>query len=284
MPRAKSWLFVDYEIEVAPGLDDNTSYISYQLERCPLTQRLHYQGVIVMKRACQHYFVQWCLNKDCHLEPCRNLEDVIAYSHKEDTRVAGPWSLGIKPVSYGRTDLLEIQQEIDNGAGEKDIARGHFINYLRYRNGIISYVSLSTLVTRVTTFVEVHWGVTSTGKTSGFWETWPNGYSKALNNTWWERYQGEEHILLDDFNPIDSTRWDINYWKVVLDRYPLVLDRKFGSITMPRHTHFYITSNHHPRYWWPAEQQQDRDAILRRLHSIIEHVHDPNYEENASLV
>jgi len=71
-------------------------YASWQLERCPDTQRLHWQGYIELESArTLSYFVKYY--KGIHAVPkyeTSTREQARAYSRKEDTRVAGPWEYG----------------------------------------------------------------------------------------------------------------------------------------------------------------------------------------------
>lgn len=55
----------------------------------------------------------------------------------------------------------------------------------------------------------------------------------------------------------------------VLDIYPLRLPIK-GGFTLARWTRVILTSNIHPRDWYPNCQPESRRALLRRIHRVTE--------------
>lgn len=73
-------------------------------------------------------------------------------------------------------------------------------------------------------------------------------------------YGGQEHVIIDEFRGgIDIAhllRW--------LDRYPVRVEVKGGSFPLLA-SRFWITSNIHPRQWYPDLDEATMDALLRRL-------------------
>lgn len=90
-------------------------------------------------------------------------------------------------------------------------------------------------------------------------------YSKDPRSKWWDGYQGQEHVILDEFRgSIDIAhllRW--------LDRYPVRVERKGSSVPL-KATTFWITSNLAPRGWYPELDETTMEALLRRLTNILE--------------
>lgn len=86
---------------------------------------------------------------------------------------------------------------------------------------------------------------------------------KVFNNNipWFDGYSGQLLILLDDYG---HPGMDINLLKQLLDRYPMRLPVKCGSVV-----HYaaiiVITTNQEPRDWYPIVGTRDYDAIMRRL-------------------
>lgn len=92
--------------------DPRFKYVIYQLERCPTTLRLHWQGFIrfkqqiSIKRVVPDFFQASILAKLPHVE--RRQKSVAAarqYCLKEETRVLGPWQHGVCDEQGKRTDL-----------------------------------------------------------------------------------------------------------------------------------------------------------------------------------
>lgn len=77
------------------------SYVSYQLEMCPDTDRLHFQGYLecIGKKS----FSQLAAVNGfsgAHFEVRRGTQaQAISYTQKEDTRIDGPWVHGQCKVS-----------------------------------------------------------------------------------------------------------------------------------------------------------------------------------------
>ena len=84
------------------------------------------------------------------------------------------------------------------------------------------------------------WGKSGSGKTKWAWESYPDLYSKP-EGMWWDGYNGEKTLLLDDFYG-DTSGIDYSLMLKVLDRYPLSLPVK-GGFTPALFTTVIITSN-----------------------------------------
>lgn len=115
MPNgAKHWCFTEFDtcelnFEYIKSIDNE--FLSFQLEQCPETSKLHFQGFISFAK-------RTTLNKakkllpQAHWEIARNIEKAILYSQKEDSRMAGPWIFGIRPVIGERLDLIDARKRI----------------------------------------------------------------------------------------------------------------------------------------------------------------------------
>lgn len=80
----------------------------YQLEKCPVTGRLHFQGYTHFHFSLSfNKFLQMVSLPTIHCEPCKgDFKANMKYCTKEDTRVSGPWYIGNPPRGQGhRTDL-----------------------------------------------------------------------------------------------------------------------------------------------------------------------------------
>lgn len=55
---------------------------------------------------------------------------------------------------------------------------------------------------------EWHWGSTGTGKTRGVRERFPEAYLKS-NTKWWDGYNGEDVVILDEMTPNTIGSWHI---------------------------------------------------------------------------
>ena len=47
---------------------------------------------------------------------------------------------------------------------------------------------------------EWHWGATGTGKSRHCRTKWPDAFIKS-NDVWWDGYEGEETVLIEELGP-----------------------------------------------------------------------------------
>lgn len=94
------------------------------------------------------------------------------------------------------------------------------------------------------------YGKSGAGKTYGAHERFPDAYRKIANNKWWDGYQGEENVVLDDLDKKhDYMGYHLKIWG---DRYAFVAEFK-GSSRMIRPKVVVVTSNYHPEEIWNDE-------------------------------
>ena len=105
---------------------------------------------------------------------------------------------------------------------------------------------------------EWYWGEPGTGKTRKAWEENPGLYVKNINK-WWDHYENEDVVLLDDWDP--NHKCLVQYLKTWADRYPFCAEVK-GSSRLIRPKKIIVTSN------YPIEDcfdPIDAEAIRRRF-------------------
>lgn len=111
------------------------------------------------------------------------------------------------------------------------------------------------------------WGAPGTGKTqyalSNFTVSWNEVYLK-LANKWWDHYQGQRVVLLDDLDP-NSGKYLVHHLKQWMDRYPFMAEYKGGSRVI-RPCTFIVTSNYSIEDCFPMAV--DAEAIRRRCDVI----------------
>lgn len=93
-----------------------------------------------------------------------------------------------------------------------------------------------------------------------------------MANKWWDGYQQQRFVLLDDLDP-DSAKPLTRHLKIWMDRYPFVAEAKGGAVT-PAHQLFYVTSQYSIEECF--SDQRTVEALKRRCRVI--HVLPPLLE------
>lgn len=105
-------------------------------------------------------------------------------------------------------------------------------------------------------------GKAGTGKTTHARRTYPDAYIKSRNQ-WWDGYQGEEHVILDDLGPYNVGL--AAYLKDWADKWTFKAEVK-GSYMWIRPTVFVVTSQYTIEDIWT--DAETRDALNRRFKCI----------------
>lgn len=199
-----------------------------------------------------------------HIEACKSFFDSWKYCSKSETRVSGPVTHGripVPPKRKGRS-TKEFNELVLGGKLEDLVADGsvHISTYPKLVQAKQLYQLHSASHAQVDTLRgEWHYGPTGTGKTRGVSAKYPNLFRKNPNK-WWDGYQGEDVVLIDDF---DKRHDGLGYYlKIWADHYPFTAESK-GSSMQIRPTAIIVTSNYHPRDIW--DTPETLEPILRRF-------------------
>jgi len=241
---SRDWCFTSWDTDKELCFDkDKVKYIVYGKERCPSTDREHYQGFAIFDRTCRiPKAKQWIGGGDSMHCESRRGSRVAARDYCRKDGVVFEWGeLGARCLK----DVIRLPI--------KDIKECDPLTYVRYHRGIEKLnANVGEMWREVK--VEVLWGPTGCGKTR---ECMKEGTFKIdPPYTWWDGYAGEETLLIDDFRVGAITRGMLLN---LLDGYRLRLETK-GGHTWALWKKVYITTNFNPETW--------DDAILRRVTSV----------------
>lgn len=94
------------------------------------------------------------------------------------------------------------------------------------------------------------------------WRWWIRA---GQENLWWSGYNGEEIVILDEFEPADVP---INTLKLWLDPGPCQVAGKGQGYIQLSARLFIITCQHHPKDWYAAKES-DQKALAKRITKIF---------------
>lgn len=251
------WLLTIPFHEFVPYLPPVCQWITGQLESGGTTGYLHWQVVVAFAQKVSIHGVRSCFGP-VHAElTIGSLAN--DYVHKDDTAVAGTrFELGIKPlIRNSKTDWERVWTLAQRGLYSEIPAHVRIVNYRSLKQITLDHSTPQPMER----FCKVFWGPTATGKSRTAWDqAGLQAYVKNPRTKFWDGYQGEKNVIIDEFRGAI----DISHLLCWTDRYPLRLETK-GSGCVANFTNLWITSNLHPREWYPQLDQSTVDALMRRL-------------------
>jgi len=172
---------------------------------------------------------------------------------------------GVLPPGQGkRTDIKEITDAIrSHELTMEDIMFDYPDMYLRYSRSFEKMFAAVQLPRQNPPKVYWRWGLAGVGKTRYVVDTYgqQNIYIKD-NTQWWDGYNNQETILIDDFDNSIPYRTLLR----ILDRYSYQGQVKGGYVHI-NSPNIYITCEFPPQFYWTDNSLAQ---ILRRLTSVEE--------------
>lgn len=198
------------------------------MELCPRTGLLHYQVYLELDTQVAFTTLHTYEGLEtAHFERRRGTQkQAIDYCSKDDTRVEGPYRWG-EPKSQGqRVDLEEMRRDLDAGHSLARVAKDHFPVWIKYPSAVKSYQALQAPDREQMPEVYVILGTTRTGKSRLARSMFPGAYWKP-NFEYWENYQYENAVVLDEFYGHKMQYTDILQ---LLDSTPLLVNVKVNCV------------------------------------------------------
>jgi len=185
-------------------------------------------------------------------------EEARKYCSKEETRVEGThYEYGTLPGGGAkrqgaREDLDAVRGAVQGGATVRTLIESFPVTYARYPKFcdrlLMEYTGRRSWKTEVRVYV----GPTGCGKTSAAYQEFPDLWSKP-EGAWFDGYNGEAHVLIDDFRGGRDCGISFASMLQLLDRYRMVVPVK-GSFVQWVPRVIIITSNIKPEFWYPWEE------------------------------
>jgi len=271
-PEAKHWCFTENnpegELNVLFAELFAQGTIEYSVWQMEVGEEgtEHFQGFITFSTKKRLSAVAKIL-KRARWSIARNPAEAAEYCKKEDSRIDGPWELGkpnFKPNNAKVWAL--IRDEVKQGLNLKDLVEKFPAQVFMYHKGISTIASLFQAKRDEKTDVEVWIGPPGTGKSRGARDRHPSAYWKQPDSIWFDGYNGEDCVVLDDF--YGSLPWSTILQ--MMDRYPMQVQQK-GTTANFAPKHLIFTSNKMPYEWYSklfASNRVDPRALFRRIDKL----------------
>lgn len=266
MERSTRWCFTlnnytpEEGIELGQTLETKAKYFIIGKE-VSSTGTEHLQGYVILKGQ-QRLSAMKKINSRAHWEVAKGSTDQnIIYCSKESDY----YEFGERPKSPKEKGQMEKERwaEIIKQATDGTLREENPAIYFRYRNTADKFYA-ERKPEAIVKNVQVFWGPTGTGKSMTAWaQAGEDAYAKDPKSKFWCGYTDEKNIIIDEFRG----GIDIAHMLRWLDRYPCYVETK-GSSRPLCARNVWITSNLHPREWYPDLDAATLDALLRRMHII----------------
>lgn len=269
MTRSRNWCFTDFNLNDWEDIYNRSKkirFIGYELERCPDSGKPHYQGFVQFETCMRLSEAKKHLeDKTIHIEIMKgNLQQNIKYCSKDKNYK----SYG-KFISQGqRMDLENVINEINTkNMTKSEVIETFPVKYIMYKNGLNAIIEHNEQKSRQKIRdieVIVYSGKTGTGKTYKAVTENPEAYIIS-NLKWWNGYNGEKVIIIDEYNN------DIPCTEMIrlLDRYPLRLEVK-GNHTYANWHKVIITTNLQKHEFHESAKEEHRNALFRRISEWVD--------------
>jgi len=265
--------------EEPPLLDPSTwkdcSYCIYQLEMCPQTGRLHYQGYLecVGKKTWVFMHENWeGLETARFAARSGSQMEAINYCKKGESALDGPWEWGERKEQGRRSDLLDIKRKIDDMEPLLQIQEDHFASFVRHSKFFKEYKRQKTPKRNFKTKVFLFVGGSGRGKsqTAELIAHYLGRVYKATrpksSGLYWDDYDGQEVTWIDEFDGNYMKPTDFNE---LCDKYEFVVPVHGGAGHQFVSEYIIICSNYLPKFWWKKRSANQQRQTYRRIDWIF---------------
>jgi len=266
MSQSKRWCFTVHDWtpddeELFQNLE--CTYIVYGRETGANGDTPHLQGFLTFKQN-KRLSALKKVHATAHWEAAKgNSLQASDYCKKEDSDF---YERGDPPTPGKRTDLKAVCDMVKTGTSLQEIASEHPDTWVKFGRGI---TSLKLILEKPYEHSDVRgiWihGPPKTGKShhARLFADAQGGYYNKAQNKWWDGYNGEPCVILDDMDN-DALHHYIKIWG---DKWACTGETKGGTINI-KHKWFIITSNESIEELFALKPVVMRDAIRRRFREI----------------
>lgn len=233
----------------------------------------HLQGYFQWPTLISFKQVKEKLGERAHVEPAKGSP---VQNKGYCTKGGSYWEIGECKRQGERTDLEDIRKKVKEGQTFTTLIEdGYSLQALKYAEKIMPYIQPPQREKPT-----VYWfhGPSGAGKTRTAMEM-ANGrsywVSPAGKLQWFDGYDGQDVVILDDYRASDSAYHDMLR---LLDRYPCRVPIK-GSYREWKPKVIIITSRYKPELTFNLSEKDDIAQILRRIDRVRDFQREPYIDQ-----
>jgi len=276
MSRAKHWCFTlnNYTFEDVDRITNNATAFDYIVfgKEIGDSGTPHLQGFVSFPNRVRR---KLCIEKigQAHFTIARHIDNSIKYCKKDGefyefgTPKAGA---AASQRNLMQVRLKDMKQRIKDKHNRDDLFESDPVTYVIYSKWIEQEIARAK--PEAVRDVQVHLlhGEPGTNKTRFAFHMFPDLYAIPCNtanaSVWFNGYEGESTVLLDDF----SGEMPLVQLLRLLDIYRVQVPYKGGYVWFAPQN-ILITTNVHPRKWYDYEKRDSSwQALKRRITSVLD--------------
>lgn len=256
--------YTDDDIENLNNVD--CKYLIFGKELAPTTNTPHLQGYIVFQNPLRLSGVHE-ICKRMHWTACKGShEQNVDYCSKSD---AAPYIKDLREQGK-RTDIdnavITLKEQ-----GLLGVINEHPREFVKFHSGFskLAAYHVKHRDPDHPPTIYWYWGISGSGKTRSVFEAEKDLYVSGRDLKWWDGYENQEAVLIDDFRKDFCTYHELLR---IIDRFPYTVQVKGGSriLNSPR---IYITSCYHPAAVY--DTREDLTQLTRRI-THVKRFGEPN--------
>lgn len=270
--------YTDSEVaHVASFAAEHCGYLVYGCELGD-SNTPHLQGYLQLVNKNRITWLKKRLSKRAHFEVARGTPDEASSYCKKDLKFV---EFGTLVRAGQRRDLEVLAKEVAGGKSMLEVSQSDPVHFVRYHKGLTALAN--TLITPRDWKTQViwYWGPTGSGKSRLAKELTTTkttrAYWKNPTNKWWDGYEGQADVIIDDYRRDLCTFADLLR---LFDRYPMNVEVK-GGTTEFRSYRIFITSPKSPEDTWTGRTEEDLAQLMRRIDEVK---YFPSLEPNGGGV
>lgn len=246
--------YTEEDIEKIKAFD--CKYLVFGREIAPTTGTPHLQGYCELNNQLRKSTLQPIFG---HISEAKgNAKQNLEYCSKVDKNY---FESGTPKEQGKRNDIIPVVEMMKEKKTVEEIAKANPMFYMRYHNGLEKLHSFYMEPRKTRPDVYWYYGLTGVGKTERAQKMCGENYYPKDGTKWWDKYQNNHGILVDDFNGL----WEFRDFLRFLDKNPYKGEYKGGyyEINSPV---ICITCEFPPEHFW---QGNKLSQVVRRIKEVV---------------